>query len=225
MNKIRTLFKTSCFLIVLLASGWQVYKLVWKNETIDGPLPIKEAKLLLQAAHELMASKQFDQASEKYQQVLKIQGKTPELGAEARLHLKVIRKRGGKVPPLPELAQEISIQELEGSQNFFNKFKAQDIKVTGKGVYPEGISLAQGKLMAERAAKVDAYRLILEEVKGISINSRVSLADVLVQDNINSRVSGKIQGAKIIGTRDLRNERIVEVDMVLSSENILASLR
>lgn len=97
--------------------------------------------------------------------------------------------------------------------------------MTGKGVYPEGISLAQGKLMAERAAKLDAYRLLLEEIKGISINSRVSLADVLVQDNINSRVSGKIQGAKVVGSRDLRNERIVEVDMVLSSENILASLR
>jgi len=77
-------------------------------------------------------------------------------------------------------------------------------KATGEGVYPENSSMssAQKKLMARRAATVDAYRKLLEKVNEISDFSRVS---------------GFIRGAQII---DVRTERdgVVEVDVLMELE-------
>ncbi len=97
---------------------------------------------------------------------------------------------------------------LAASQTFagiavLEQLKTESIifKATGEGVYPEDCSMnsAQKKLMAKRAATVDAYRKLLEKVNEISDCSRVS---------------GFIRGAQII---DVRTERdgVVEVDVMM----------
>lgn len=90
-------------------------------------------------------------------------------------------------------------------------------KVTGEGVYPDDSSMssAQKKLMARRAATVDAYRKLLEKVNEIEVNSESRLEDLLIQhDEVTVRVSGFIRGAQII---DVRTERdgVVEVDVMM----------
>jgi|LGVF01.1.fsa_nt_gb hypothetical protein len=90
-------------------------------------------------------------------------------------------------------------------------------KATGEGVYPDDSSmgLAQKKLMARRAATVDAYRKLLEKVNEIEVNSESKLEDLLIKhDEVTVKVSGFIRGAQIV---DVRTERdgIVEVDVMM----------
>jgi hypothetical protein len=60
-------------------------------------------------------------------------------------------------------------------------------------------SEAQIKLMARRAAKVDALRNLLEVVYGLQIDARTKVRDFVTQsDVIRARLSATIQGAKEI---------------------------
>jgi hypothetical protein len=90
-------------------------------------------------------------------------------------------------------------------------------RATGEGIYPEdsSMSLAQKKLMAKRAAIVDAYRKLLEKVNEIEVNSESKLEDLLIKhDEVTAKVSGFIRGAQIV---DVRTERdgVVEVDVMM----------
>jgi hypothetical protein len=113
---------------------------------------------------------------------------------------------------------------LAASQTFagivvLERLKTESIifKATGEGVYPEDSSMssAQKKLMAKRAATVDAYRKLLEKVNEIEVNSESRLEDSLMKhDEVTAKVSGFIRGAQIV---DVRTEQdgIVEVDVVI----------
>lgn len=224
MKGLRTFFKTLFFLIVCVAGAIQLYKFYKEDKIIDGPIPIKETKLVLESVREFIGTKQFQKAVQICESILKSPEKTPAMEAEALLNLKVIQKHGFEVPSHPKLTQEISLKQLEGSDTFFKKIQQQEIKVTGNGLYPPNKPAHQGKLMAKEAARVDGYRKILEAIKGVSINGRVSVSDVMVQDTVESRVSGVVQGAKVVATRDFPEEQRVEIDMVISGENLLATL-
>lgn len=68
-----------------------------------------------------------------------------------------------------------------GSQNAFGKY-----------------SVGQRKLMAMRAAKVDAYRNLAELVYGFSVDGRTTVADFVAQnDQARSWVSAFIRGARV----------------------------
>lgn len=63
---------------------------------------------------------------------------------------------------------------------------------------------AQRRLMAKRAAKVDALRNLTEIIYGLQIDSRTTVRDFVTQsDLIRSRVSAVIQGAQEIDYREL----------------------
>ncbi|MEK7487435.1 MAG: hypothetical protein AABZ60_24160 [Planctomycetota bacterium] len=224
MKSIRAFFKFIVFVIVCLAGALQLYKLFWEKEIVDGPIPIKETTQVLEAARSFMSSKNFAKAIEICENILKSPEKTPAVKAEAILTLKGIEKQGVQVPSHPELAKEVSVKQLEGSESFFQRIKQQEIKVTGTGFYPPNKPVAQGRKMAKEAAKLDAWRKILEAIKGITINSRLTVSDLLVQDTVEARVSGRVRGAREVATRDIPSEQSVEVDMVISGEDILASL-
>jgi len=89
------------------------------------------------------------------------------------------------------------------------------IKSTGEGVLPNDPSLteSQKKLMAKRAATVDAYRKLLERTKLIQVDSKTQLSDYMVKsDSLTAKVSGYIRGAEIVGYRQLE-DGIAEVEV------------
>jgi len=97
------------------------------------------------------------------------------------------------------------------------------IKITAKGggvPPPTAINQAQARLMAERAAKLDAYRNLLEQAYGVIIHSNTSVRDFVTQsDTIRARVEAYIKGAKVIDTRYLSDGSVeVEMELVLGHE-------
>jgi hypothetical protein len=60
-------------------------------------------------------------------------------------------------------------------------------------------SPAQGRLMARRAAIVDAQRNLLEAVKGVKVDAESTVQNYeSINDTIKTQLSGMIQGAKIV---------------------------
>ncbi len=88
------------------------------------------------------------------------------------------------------------------------------LRATGTGVPPSrAINPAQARLMAKRAAKMDALRNLLEQAYGVTISSSSSVRDFVLQnDSVRSRVDAYIKGAKIVDERYLQDGS-VEVDM------------
>ena len=88
------------------------------------------------------------------------------------------------------------------------------LRATGGGAPPEkAINPAQARLMTERAAKLDAYRNLLEQGLWRGHRANSSVRDfVLKDDTIRSRVEAYIRGAKVIDTR-YKDDGGVEVEM------------
>jgi outer membrane protein FlgP len=58
---------------------------------------------------------------------------------------------------------------------------------------------AQQRLLAIRAAKLDAYRSLTEQVYGLRMDATATVADMVVQnDTFRSRVEGVIYGASLV---------------------------
>lgn len=77
-------------------------------------------------------------------------------------------------------------------------FAATDI---GEGqITAEGVgSLSQSASLGYRAARLDAYRNLLEEIKGVQIDSETSVQNsITTNDVINTQISGVVKGAKVI---------------------------
>jgi len=88
------------------------------------------------------------------------------------------------------------------------------LRATGGGAPPEkAINPAQARLMTERAAKMDAYRNLLEQAYGVAIRAKSTVRDFVLQnDTIRSRVEAYIRGAKVIDTH-YKDDGGVEVEM------------
>lgn len=70
-----------------------------------------------------------------------------------------------------------------------------------------GADAAQRRLQAARAAKMDAYRNLAEQLYGIDFDSDSTVADTRVrEDNIRVRVSGVIAGAEVVALEPLGND-------------------
>lgn len=83
------------------------------------------------------------------------------------------------------------------------------IRVTGRGtVRPDsGHTISQMKLLAQRAARMDAYRLITEHVYGLKLSGNTTVADMVVKnDSLKSYVNGFIRGAREISMLPMGND-------------------
>jgi hypothetical protein len=84
----------------------------------------------------------------------------------------------------------------QGSVNW----SAGYIEAVGIGAPADkSIGKANARLMALRAAKVDALRNLLEITKGVQVDSATSVKDFTVEsDVINTQVSGLVKGAVVV---------------------------
>lgn len=86
-----------------------------------------------------------------------------------------------------------------GEVAHWEKGDAADIVEMGTGVANPKFKGAQAKLMARRAAMVDCYRNLLQQVKEIQVDANTDVQDLMAQsDTVNTKISGAIKGAKII---------------------------
>jgi hypothetical protein len=107
-------------------------------------------------------------------------------------------------PPPPPLPPPIVRQEVT-------------LRARGAGAPPtRAANAAQAKLMTERAAKVDAYRNLLEQAYGLQVTGSTSVRDFVTQsDTVRTQVDAFIRGAKVVDTR-LLDDGSAEVEMEVS---------
>lgn len=98
----------------------------------------------------------------------------------------------------------------QGSVNW----SAGYIEAVGIGAPPDrSIGKINARPMALRAAKVDAYRNLLEITKGVQVDSRTTIKDFTVEsDIVNTQVEGLIKGAQIVDQKYM-SDGTVEVTL------------
>lgn len=105
---------------------------------------------------------------------------------------------------------------IKVSAQYQNPAYAQSEMITadGYGVLPPNIPFGQAKLMARRAAVVEAQRNLLETVKNVAIDSETNVEkSMLINDTIHSKVSGVISGARVIDEEFIREDGTYRVTM------------
>ena len=89
--------------------------------------------------------------------------------------------------------------------------------VTGEGVAPESISNAvQQRLLGFRAAKIDAYRKLLEVVGGVQVDARTTVSmSMVANDTIRATVEGLVRGATVAPGSRRQEEGVYLLDLQL----------
>ncbi len=113
------------------------------------------------------------------------------------------------VPTKPPVAYRVPKSALQ----------PQLIKISGIGYGAEstyeGYTPGQRRLMAIRAAKLDAYRSLAEQLYGIKIDSNTSVATLTAQnDSFRARVNAIVRGARVVSITPMADhnyETILEV--------------
>ncbi len=121
--------------------------------------------------------------------------------------------------PLSINAQQQMVQKIgHGEVNW----SEQVVRAAGSGApNPDAPNIAAARLGAERAAKTDALRNILETVKGVRIDSQTVVENAMTQnDQIRTQVQGLIRGAKVIKTRYF-SDGAIEVTVEIPLAGIL----
>jgi len=118
----------------------------------------------------------------------------------------------------PSMGQQPLVQVLNNGEINWGD---QVIRATGNGApNPDAPNIAAARIGAERAAKADALRNLLEIVKGVRIDSQTLVVNAMTQsDIIRTQVQGIVQGARVINTRYLSDggvEVTLEVGMASS---------
>jgi len=85
-------------------------------------------------------------------------------------------------------------------------------------------SVAQARLMAERAAKLDALRNVIETIQGIQVTGGRSASDIMSNGEIKSRISGMAQGFKVIDTKYYSDGSVDVVVSMPIDENLTNAL-
>lgn len=129
------------------------------------------------------------------------------------------------VVPLAALAAKPDVAQQKKKPEAGVNWEGQVIKATGSGApNMKSSNPAQGRLGAETAAKLDAFRNLLAQAKGIQISAGKTVGDEMSNDQIRAKVEGIIRGYKITGKRyysDSGVEIDVEVPLAALTEALL----
>ncbi|MEK7484412.1 MAG: hypothetical protein AABZ60_08785, partial [Planctomycetota bacterium] len=95
---------------------------------------------------------------------------------------------------------------------------SQTITATGMGVPPDHIEdPGQARLMAERAAQVDAYRNLTEQIMGFQISSSTYVRDfIATHDEIRTEIEDVIIGGARVIDRRFLSDGTAEVDVQIN---------
>ena len=79
------------------------------------------------------------------------------------------------------------------------------IRAEGAGVAPTtAYNSVQARLMARRAAIVDAYRQLAEQIKGVNVDATTKVQNMMMtNDTVTTKVSALVQGARIVDEKVL----------------------
>jgi len=85
----------------------------------------------------------------------------------------------------------------------------------------------QARLLAQRAAIVDAQRRLAERIKGVRLTARTQVRDFVTEsDMITTELNAVLVGAREVGRPYLHhNELIVEVKMVVPTEQVITAIK
>lgn len=96
------------------------------------------------------------------------------------------------------------------------------IRVSGYGAVNEQsrLSVAQRRLNAMQASRLDAYRVLAERLYGTVLTANSSVKDLALQDNyLRAYVDAKVQGARVLAVTERSDGSIETVlEYVLTNE-------
>jgi hypothetical protein len=120
-------------------------------------------------------------------------------------------------PPLPVPPRPNLPPPPKPPQRFVPEWANKTITVTGTGAYPEGVAPGQARGLAERAAQVDAMRLLAEQAVGVKLQGQTTVEEfIATSDVITTEINTYIRGATPVGqARHFPRDGYAEVDMEL----------
>ena len=114
--------------------------------------------------------------------------------------------------------QEYVDDQSQNSQGTLMQNSSISVSVVGQGVAPAfAQSPAQSYALAKRAATADAYRLIAEKIKGVKIEGKDTIKNMMVKSStVNTRVSAMVRNANVVETKFENGLCEVEMEITLN---------
>jgi hypothetical protein len=101
-------------------------------------------------------------------------------------------------------------------------WSSKTVTATGSGTFSNSSSnAAQARLGATRAAKMDAYRNLLEIVKGVNLSSQSTVGNAMTSTDIKTKIEGVVKGAEVADTKYF-SDGGVDVVLKMSLDGALA---
>lgn len=119
---------------------------------------------------------------------------------------------GSGADPAPAAGEKVVVQEI-------NAFRPIVIRVTGSGAppYTKTLTPTQRKLLALRAARLDAYRAAAEQVQGVRLTGGSAVSNLLaVSDSFRVYVDAYLRGVRILSANmmpDGSSEAVAEITL------------
>lgn len=108
------------------------------------------------------------------------------------------------VPPAPAAAlKPVSYGASRNDGRTLNLFPSEAIEAVGVASYPANIaSRAQARVLARRAAILDAQRQLVEQLYGVNIVFNSHMNERGLQEDVHASAQGVVQGAQVVAERD-----------------------